>query len=234
MRFFIIVSIIVIAAVSVLVWPHIDIIVSGLFYRPDQGFFLSDMPAFDAFHVVAHAGSRILALAFLLLTIVAACQRRPVGGLSSKAWMFLFLGLLLGPGLVANGILKDHWGRARPREIVEFGGQSHFSAAFKISDQCDRNCSFVSGDGSFGFYLPIFAYVVPLPRSRRMFWSGMGLGTLFALARLAVGAHFFSDSLYAALFMQAIIAGLHAAMFGWKKTQNYWRLWFYLPRKSTG
>ena len=59
--------------------------------------------------------------------------------------------LVLGAGLVVNGILKDDFGRARPRDIEAFGGSSQFTPAFVVSHECDRNCSFSSGDGAGAF-----------------------------------------------------------------------------------
>ena len=35
-------------------------------------------------------------------------------------WLFLAVCLGVGPGLVANLLLKDQWGRARPKHIAEF------------------------------------------------------------------------------------------------------------------
>jgi lipid A 4'-phosphatase len=219
---------------GLVLWPRLDLIVSGWFYRPGEGFFLDDSYAFNALHGVAYAGARLLGFAFLILLVLAAIQRHPVFGLGAKGWTFLFLGLVIGPGLVANGVLKDHWGRARPREVTEFGGHQQFSRALVLSDQCERNCSFVSGDGAFGFYLPSVAYMMPLPRSRRWFWGGMGVGTLFAFARLAAGAHFLSDNVFAAVFMLATLAALHAIMFGAIETRRYWRNWMYVSDKSNG
>ena len=53
-----------------------------------------------------------------------------------------------GPGLVVNGVLKAFWGRARPSQILEFGGAAQFTPPVQIADQCARNCSFVSGEAS--------------------------------------------------------------------------------------
>ena len=50
-------------------------------------------------------------------------------------------------------LLKGFWGRARPNDILELGGNDNFSAWFQYSDACNANCSFVSGDASVGFAL---------------------------------------------------------------------------------
>jgi lipid A 4'-phosphatase len=227
---FLILAVIVILTAAVL-WPQADLIVSGWFYQPGHGFPLSGTVFFEALHFIAHAGSRLLGLALLVFLIVSASQNKPTLGLDTKAWLFLFLGLLLGPALVVNGVFKDHWGRARPREVTEFGGQLHFSPAGSIQNECHHNCSFVSGDGSFGFFLPAFAYVVAPARSRRYFWGGIGAGILFSFSRIAVGAHFLSDVLFAAFFTQGIVAVLHGCMYGWQKTRACWHEWLFFPEK---
>jgi lipid A 4'-phosphatase len=218
-------------AVPVL-WPGIDIIASGFFYRPHEGFFLGDVVLLDDVHYIAYAGARLLGMAILIFMFGALIWRAPVFGIDAKTWLFLFLGLIIGPGLIANGVFKDNWGRARPREITEFGGDKKFTPALVPASECERNCSFVAGDGAFGFYLPSFAYAVPRPRSRRVFWAGIGLGSLFSFARLATGAHFLSDIVYAGVMMQAFLALLHGLMFGWERTGNYWTKWFSFLKKS--
>ena len=55
--------------------------------------------------------------------------------------------------IIVNVLLKGFWGRARPNDILELGGEENFSAWFQYSDACSTNCSFVSGDASVGFSL---------------------------------------------------------------------------------
>jgi len=212
-----------------LVWPEMDLFVSGLFAAPDQGFLLRQNLFLVGLGKIAFFGARVLALGFAGCALAAYFLKKPVAWLSAKSWVFLLLCLLVGPGLFANVVFKDHWGRARPREIVAFGGTKTFTPALVISDQCKRNCSFVSGDGAFGFFLPSFAYVVPFRRRRRVFWGGMGFGVLFGGARILLGAHFLSDVLYAAVLVLATSAGLHALLFGKAETKKCWRDFFRLP-----
>ena len=212
--------------------PGIDLFVSGLFYRAGEGFFLADNLILDLMHRVAVSGSRVLAVVCAVAAVGLWLRSRLSGqkgeGLfSAKAWIFLFLALVIGPGLVANVGFKDHWGRARPREIAEFRGAQAFSPALSPRFENRRtNGSFVCGDGAFGFFLPCFGYVVSRKAARRVFWAGMAGGVTFSFVRLAVGAHFFGDIVYAAFFMLLVGAGLHAAMFGFEETKARWRSFF--------
>ena len=41
--------------------------------------------------------------------------------------VFLIATMALGPGLMANVLLKDHWGRSRPIDVKQFGGNERLS-----------------------------------------------------------------------------------------------------------
>jgi lipid A 4'-phosphatase len=228
-------ALILLAAVLLVagLWPQIDLALAGFFYKPDSGFFLAEQPVFLFLHDVANIGARVLGIVLLIITAVAYFRHKAILQIESKGWLFLFLGLLLAPGLVANVILKDNWGRARPRQVEEFGGSMMMTPALLPQQALEKNGSFVAGDPSFGFYLTAFAYPVLMRSnkkqakklSRGLFWGGMGAGALLGIARVAMGAHFFSDVVFAAFFMLATLALLHAGMFGKKATAEAWNIW---------
>ena len=101
----------------------------------------------------------------------------------------------MGPGLVVNAGFKDHWQRARPYQVEHFGGTQQFSRAGVITDQCNNNCSFVSGHVACGFFLASLALVM----RRKMLWLAIGTlcGLLVGFARIADSAHWLSDVLWA-------------------------------------
>jgi lipid A 4'-phosphatase len=206
-------------------FPVIDLWVSGLFGDADRGFPWNEAWPLLALNKIAFYGARLLGFVFLAGLLAALVKRGACCGVSSRAWLFLFLALLIGPGLVANVVFKDHWGRARPREIVAFGGKATFTPPLVRTDQCATNCSFVSGDGAFGFFLPTIAYVVPRRRRRRAFRWLLSLGCLFGAARIVAGAHFLSDVLFAAFFMFLTSAILYVLMFGKKQALEIWEDW---------
>jgi len=192
--------------------PAIDLWVSGLFYEPGRGFPLGDSLAVQ----IVYRGVPYLATAIvlaLLSSLVAALLRRPLLGISARAAIFLLLALAIGPGILTNVVLKDHWGRARPAQIVAFGGTRDFTPAAMPAAQCDRNCSFTSGHAAVGFYLVSFAF---LARTRRGRWAGqaaaIALGSLFGLARIAQGGHFLSDVVVSGLLVYATSWLLYQAM----------------------
>ena len=112
-----------------------------------------------------------------------------------RASLFLLSTLALGPGLLVNLILKDHWGRPRPMMVDVFGGDAPYVEVWRITDYCAPNCSFVAGEGSSAIWLTGLALVVP-PRWRLTTALVTGVyALLLSLNRIAFGGHFLSDVL---------------------------------------
>lgn len=119
----------------------------------------------------------------------------------------LVLSLAIGSGLIAHLIFKDHWGRPRPKQVIEFGGHQPFRPYYdaNLFNQTEPSKSFPCGHCTMGFYFFALALVGRYERSKRIYITGMilawGLGLLLGFARMAQGGHFFSDVLAAALIM---------------------------------
>ena len=127
-----------------------------------------------------------------------------------NALIFLVAALAIGPGILVNTVLKDHWGRARPFQIEAFGGTRQFTPAPVPADQCARNCSFVSGHAALGFSLVAFAFLLPAGRPRNIVMAGaLAFGALIGLGRIAAGHHFLSDVVDAGLVVVATTWLLH-------------------------
>jgi hypothetical protein len=67
-------------------------------------------------------------LALIGLGVLTLGLMRKHNALQRNA-IFLLLSLALGPGLLVNGIFKDHWERPRPRDIIEFAGELPYAPA---------------------------------------------------------------------------------------------------------
>ncbi|HEV7368283.1 phosphatase PAP2 family protein [Arenibaculum sp.] len=219
--------------------PGIDIVVSDLFFEPENGFAWRSDGIANLVHEAIQVFARVIGVALLLGTLYTLIRSRQAGrkvellGLGVRKWVFLFLSLVIAPGLVANTLLKDNFGRARPFQVAEFGGPLVHSPPLVVTDQCEDNCSFVAGDPALGFWLHSFAYVVGR-RSRLVLAGGIAAGGLAGLLRIAMGAHFFSDVLFAGAFMLGTVALLHAVMFGRRATAARWRSWMGLPQPAGG
>ena len=112
------------------------------------------------------------------------------------AMAFLVLAGILGPGMVVNWGFKDHWQRARPYQVENFGGTQQFTRAAVMTDQCNNNCSFVSGHVACGAF---FASLMLIHRRRKVAWAVAGSVSVLVIgfARMSDMAHWFSDVLWA-------------------------------------
>ena len=190
------------ALVFVLV-PGIDLWFSALFYHEAGGFYLQDAWWVRLLYKLVPPLTIALAVGLISLLVHNLVRHRAVGPFTTRAVLFLIAAIAIGPGLVVNTVFKEQWGRARPRDIVEFGGDRTFTPAFVISDQCEGNCSFVSGHSSVPFAFVAFGWVV---RRRRwaIFAGSTAFGGLVGLGRIIQGAHFLSDVVFSGIFVFVI------------------------------
>src|SRR5688572_23725539 len=105
----------ILAASFFLLSPGLDIAVAGIFYIPGHGF-IGHVPWVKALRFAlkgVYVVGATLAVIGLFRSVITA---RPFAGLTAIRWLFLTLALSVGPGLVANVLLKDQMGRARPHQ----------------------------------------------------------------------------------------------------------------------
>jgi lipid A 4'-phosphatase len=192
-------------AILVVIAPGIDLAVSSLFY--DGHSFLRD----SAFR----ATQQVVLLLFLCISTATVIGvfvynrmfARNLGGIDGRRVLYLLLVLGIGPGLIVNTTLKDNFGRARPRDVTEFGGSKQFTPAFIVSQECNKNCSFSSGDAAGGFFA--IALALALTRRRMAFAVALLFGAAISVSRMASGAHFFSDTVVSFFIMLMLSDLLH-------------------------
>jgi len=184
-------------SLAFLALPDLDLWVSRLFYDPATGFLDRRYGFVETIRDLGQLAEWALAIAAILpfpLKVLLPDLRLPI---RPRKALFVLTSLALGPGLIVNGILKSDWGRARPRQLVDFGGDAAYTPVWWLSDACHRNCSFVSGEGASAFWL--LAVVVLVPKEWR--WPVGVVTFLFAalvsLMRVMAGGHFLSDVLVA-------------------------------------
>jgi len=112
--------------------------------------------------------------------------------------LFYFLLLIVGPGILVNGVCKPYWSRPRPHAIEQFGGPRDFLPVLQLGFG-KNDSSFPSGHASTGFYLMAPAFVL---YRRRPWWAaaflllGLVCGGVIGAARVVAGGHFPSDILW--------------------------------------
>lgn len=192
--------------------PEIDLGAAGLFYAGNSVFSGKISMTVYALRGLLLITNFIIFVTAGLGLIIALILARPWLGMPAVKWLFLVICLAAGPGLVANYGFKNYWGRARPAHIVEFGGPKIYTPPLTPSGQCRRNCSFVAGEPST-IFMVFFAFALLFPRNhRKLFAVGVAAGLATGLIRMAQGAHFLSDVIFAGVAM-ALTAGVIGLIF---------------------
>ena len=116
------------------------------------------------------------------------------------------LTIIFGAGLIIDKSFKDHWGRPRPKQTIEFGGTQPFRPFYKPHFfNPEPSKSFPSGHSSMGFYFFSLVFVGRRLGKRWLFQSAtmlaIVLGALLCYTRMAQGGHYFSDVLMSAAIM---------------------------------
>ncbi len=185
------------------VWPDLDLAVSNLFF--DRGGFVGADP-------LARFGRDVFRVTpFVVLALYAALWLAKRYGVrlgwapSGRAVVFLIATIAIGPGLIVNLGLKDHWHRPRPVHTQEFGGPDTFRPWYDDTGACKINCSFVSGEASTGFWMVAPASVAPPPWRGPAIVAAFVFGVCSSLLRMAFGGHFLSDVLLGGLISLIVI-----------------------------
>lgn len=180
----------VVSSVFFIFFSQIDIDFSSLFYK--NGFYLRGSLYESFFYKSVPIIISTLAIGSITLFLYNTISKKNILGIDKKTILYIILVLSLAPGLIVNATLKENWGRARPMDIVQFGGNKEFTPAFILSNQGGN--SFSSGHGSAAFSVLGFAL---LARSRKKLWITLALsyGVAVSFARIIGGGHFLSDNL---------------------------------------
>ena len=172
-----------------ILFPDIDIYTSQLFYK--EGFYLKGSLYEIFFYKSVPIVVTTLAVGSISLFLYNYFNKKNILHIDKKTIVYIILVLSLAPGLIVNTTLKEHWGRARPNQIKEFGGDKNFTPAFILSKE--EGNSFSSGHGAAAFSVLGFAL---LARKRRNLWIFLALsyGVAVSFARIIGGGHFLSDN----------------------------------------
>ncbi len=132
---------------------------------------------------------------------------------SPRAFIFLALTYALGPGLLANTLLKEQWGRARPYEVAAFGGSAPFTPALLPSGA--DGLSFVSGEVAMAAASVALCFLVRGRARAILLVAGCAVTAVIAFIRMAQGGHFLSDVVFAVLLVWLVAWLCHSAVFRW-------------------
>jgi len=202
------------------VWPQLDVAISRPFFNETYRVFpiQYSLVARHLRDLFTYMIAALVAPAFIALAIKLVLPRRRML-ISARAALLLITTITLAPGLMANTILKDHWGRPRPAEVTEFYGPEQFRPWWDPRGSCDRNCSFVAGEGAGGFWTLAPAALAPPSLRLFAYAAALAFGAAAGLLRLSGGAHFFTDVVFSGVFTFLIIWIVHGLIFRWPRAR---------------
>jgi membrane-associated phospholipid phosphatase len=182
-------------------WPGLDLVVARALHGPEG--FIGRTPFTGTLR------SLFFVIPYLCLAAAgvawAAGRAGWIAPIPGRAILLLVATLAAGPGLLVNLGLKEHSGRPRPSQIVEFGGTAEFRPFGRFDGACAKNCSFVSGEASAAAWTLAPALLVPPPARGVAVASALVFTAAVSALRLSFGGHFLSDVAFAALFTWLIV-----------------------------
>ena len=211
-----------VAGLALGLFPQIDLAVSRYFY------YFVDKPNYFALRIyppLMHArNAGVWISTILLVPAVAAIIGKLIFPnrkmlVSGRAAVFLIATLALGPGLLVNVVLKDHWGRPRPIDVAQFGGAEHFVPWWSTRGDCPANCSFVSGDVAGAMWTIAPAALAPPQWRVLAYGAALAFTAGMAAIRVMAGAHFLSDVTFAGVFTFLVVWLLYGLIYRWPRTR---------------
>lgn len=182
--------------------PYLDLTIALAFYQNNQFVEEGFYPFIYKYGIIPAQFVFIIAIAIYLGSFFSA---------KLKDWrhfaLVMILTLAVGAGLITHVLLKDHWGRPRPKQVIEFGGTQPFRPYYQPNffHQPQPSKSFPCGHCTMGFYFFAVALIGWRLENKSLFYGGLVtalfLGLLLSIARMSQGGHFLSDTLAGALVM---------------------------------
>jgi lipid A 4'-phosphatase len=215
----------VVTGIAFGLFPQLDLKISGFFFDPQTRDFTlrhqvllgqSSWPVHlrDASMWIVAALAVPAGVALAAKCVLPSTRMR----VSGRAIAFLLASLALAPGLLVNVVLKEHWDRPRPIAVREFSGPDRFVAWWDPRGECSHNCSFVAGEASGAFWTLAPAALAPAPIRIFAYAAAIAFGSAVGVLRMAFGAHFFTDVVFAGLFTFLIIWLVYGALYRWRRT----------------
>ncbi|OYV32800.1 MAG: hypothetical protein B7Z80_25880 [Rhodospirillales bacterium 20-64-7] len=205
----------VLAGLTFALWPGLDLATSRLFFV--GGRFIGEGPPGNAARFVGWFLPACVLIGALAGWLARLAGIRAPSLPQTRTALYLALTMALGPGLLVNVVLKDHWHRPRPVQVTQFGGHFTFRPWDRLDGACVRNCSFVSGEASSATWMLAPALLVPAPLTGPAVAASLVFGAAVGFLRITFGGHFLSDTLFSMLLTALVILLLHRLM--WRGKQ---------------
>jgi membrane-associated PAP2 superfamily phosphatase len=200
-------------------WSSLDLTIAGWFYRSAErsnSWLLGEMGIWRFFFFAAPWLTIVLGLLGLATLAIGILRHEKIR--FRVYGMFLFLTVIIGPGLVINAVFKDHFDRPRPRDVQAFGGEELYVPPLMPGQSGNSfPCGHCSVAFAWGAFYLLWRRRHPA-RAGTVLVASIIVGLLMGVARMAAGGHFLSDVLWSAVLTWSTLLLLY-----WSIMRIPWR-----------
>ena len=218
--------VLLLAATAIFRWTHLDSATCAQFFGGNGQWPMLDAQPFHFFYEYGPMPGYVIGVAGVIVWLVGLVFHREI----ARRGFFCMMLVLLGPGLLVNGVLKPNVQRPRPCQTTQFGGRADFTPVFALGQGVTPDSvaesptkvgrgstvelvckSFPSGHASMGFATLAIPFL--LRRRRKLYVLSLGLtiswGTLIGISRVVQGRHYPSDVIWAAAIVYLLAVSLY-------------------------
>jgi membrane-associated PAP2 superfamily phosphatase len=192
-----------------------DLDLAGLFYRegaPHEGWAFSRHFPWGLLYDYGEWPAIILAIGCLVLLVIVRLGKAPRR--YARPCLVVILTVIVGPGLIVNGLLKSTCGRPRPVDVREFDGRWDYRRPWERGVPV-MGKSFPCGHGSMAYSIASASAFYPYHPAVAVgaLVGGIAFGTITGVARMAQGGHFATDVLWSGIIVFILIAVFYYLVF---------------------
>jgi len=138
----------------------------------------------------------LLAFVCFVYFLISLIRRRP-GDLRLIS-LGICLSIIVGPALLVNFVFKDYYGRPRPKQVEQYGGEMEYLTVLVPGTE-KYGRSFPSGHSAVGYVMLVLFLTGLSVRNPLAWWAlafAIPYGTVIGMARVLQGAHWLSDVMW--------------------------------------
>lgn len=179
--------------------PEIDLAISALVFDETANFYLRNDPILRAIYKSVNLLAIVMAIGVIGAYLYQLYMNKRFKYFDKKSLVYIFMVFAFGSGVIVNLGLKQNFGRARPAEIVQFGGEKKFTPAAVVNWEYGKECdSFSCGHCSFALGFIAFFFLF---RNIWVLIAALSYGLVVSMGRILQGGHFFSDFVFSWIVM---------------------------------
>ncbi|MEX0792543.1 MAG: phosphatase PAP2 family protein [Pirellulaceae bacterium] len=213
--------VLVIAITIVCRLTSLDLWVSQLFYsESEQAFWFGGTFVGGVIYYFAPLPGVVIA-SFGIAIFILGPWIEPLRPWRKQCLLFALV-VIIGPGLLINSLLKPHWNRPRPSQLVEFGGRTTYVPPAMVSNH-ENAKSFPSGHASMGFVFMAPAFLIFRHRpwlAGSFLFLGLFLGGGIGVCRIAEGGHFLSDVVWSGAIVYYCCLAVFLGIQSWREPRE--------------